>query len=184
MPTPKRLFWRLSDYNRRSRLLTPFVRADPLPPKREHLAALAAAAGVPLEVAEAEAAEQNKWPLFKNGDLPPDYQVQVRWGHDSPEVADTGSGFPEMVWLSIKRIDKGPLHDWRHLQEIKNMIVGPEHEGVELYPAESRLTDTANQYHLWVLRSPEVRFPFGFDRRLVQDEPTVGNSVQRPRVVR
>ena len=28
---------------------------------------------------------------------------------------------------------------------IKNLIVGPEHEGFEIYPAESRLVDTANQ---------------------------------------
>jgi hypothetical protein len=67
-----------------------------------------------------------------------------------------------MIHLSIKRHDKAPIHDWRDLQEIKNLLVGPEHEAIELYPAESRLVDTANQYHLWVLADDGRRFPFGF----------------------
>ncbi len=75
--------------------------------------------------------------------------------------------FPELVWLSIKRRDKSPIHDWRHLQEIKNELVGPENEAFELYPAESRKVDTANQYHLWVFASPDVRLPVGFTERLV-----------------
>lgn len=55
------------------------------------------------------------------------------------------------VHLSIHRYDKEPARDWRHFQRIKNEIVGPEFEAVELYPAESRMVDQANQYHLWVL---------------------------------
>jgi len=185
LPAEGRPKWRLSDYNRLSRLLKPFTRAEPLPLRPHDLAALADAAGITVDAMQAELDDQSRWPIFKNGDAWDDYQVQVRWGAESAEVAGTGGdGFPEMVWLSIKRIDKGVMHDWRHLQEIKNMIVGPEHEAVELYPAESRLTDTANQYHLWVLRSPTLRFPFGFDRRVVQDDPAVGNSRQRPRARR
>ena len=71
-----------------------------------------------------------------------------------------------MVQLSIKRHDKEPIDEnhWRILQEIKNIIVGPKHEAAELYPAEQRLMDAANQYHLWVLAEPcEKRsFPFGY----------------------
>jgi hypothetical protein len=55
-----------------------------------------------------------------------------------------------VAWLSIKRRDREVIRDWRELQAIKNAIVGPEHEGFELYPAESRLVDTANQFHLFV----------------------------------
>jgi len=84
------------------------------------------------------------------------YQVNVR----EAEVSD---GWPAMVHLSIKRRDKEPIHDWRDLQTIKNMIVGPEHEAVELYPRESRVVDTVNQYHLWVVKEPGKSFPFGFD---------------------
>ena len=72
-----------------------------------------------------------------------------------------------VIWLSIKRRDKAPVHDWRDLQVIKNLIVGPEHEGFEIYPAESRLVDTANQYHVFVFLDPKVRLPVGFRTREV-----------------
>lgn len=69
----------------------------------------------------------------------------------------------EMWWLSIKRNDREPLRSWSDLQQIKNLLVGPEHEGVEVFPAESRLVDGANQYHLWVLAKPGARFRYGFN---------------------
>jgi len=87
-------------------------------------------------------------------------------------------GNPDMIWLSIKRNDRECIRDWRDLQKIKNMLVGMENEGVELYPAESRLVDSANQYHLWVIKDPGIRFPFGFKGRGVNDVP-VGKSKQR-----
>lgn len=87
--------------------------------------------------------------------------------------------WPVLIWLSIKRRDKEPIHDWRDLQRIKNEIIGTEHEAVELYPAESRLVDTANQYHLWVLAEKELKFPFGWETRDVSDSP-FSNSKQRP----
>jgi hypothetical protein len=77
---------------------------------------------------------------------------------------------PNLVWLSIKRIDKEFIHDWRELQEIKNLLVGKECEGLELYPAESRVVDTSNQYHIFVFDDPTFRLPFGFNERLVTDE--------------
>ncbi len=89
--------------------------------------------------------------------------------------------WPELIWLSIKRRDKEPIHDWRDLQRIKNEIIGVEHEAVELYPAESRLVDTANQYHLWVLAEKGIRFPFGWDDREVSaSETPFPNAKQRP----
>jgi hypothetical protein len=88
-------------------------------------------------------------------------------------------GWPELIWLSIKRRDKEPIHDWRHLQRIKNEVIGLENEAIELYPAESRLVDTANQYHLWVLADKEIRFPFGWNKREVSEAPFNGGK-QRP----
>jgi len=70
------------------------------------------------------------------------------------------------LWLSIKRKDKESIHDWRKLQQIKNMLAGKEREAVELYPAESRLVDSSNQYHLFVLPEGE-KFPMGFTERLI-----------------
>lgn len=75
-----------------------------------------------------------------------------------------------IIWLSIKRHDKEPIHDWRHMMEIKNQIVGEEFEAVELYPKKSRMVDTANQYHLWVMK--HGMFPFGFITGVVYEENT------------
>lgn len=75
----------------------------------------------------------------------------------------------QCAYISVRRNDREPVDSWRDLQEIKNQLCGPEREAVQLYPAESRLVDCANQYHLWVL--PEgVHFPMGFfSPRVVAD---------------
>ena len=57
----------------------------------------------------------------------------------------------QMTYISIKNRDKTSIHDWRHLQQIKNELVGVDCEAVEIYPNEDRLVATANQYHLFVL---------------------------------
>lgn len=72
--------------------------------------------------------------------------------------------------LSIRRDDRKAARDWRDFQQIKNDIAGPDAEAVELYPAEDRLVDTANQFWLWCL-PPGTRFPFGFPGRAVEDTP-------------
>jgi hypothetical protein len=63
------------------------------------------------------------------------------------------------VVLGIHCPDGEPRHDWREFQRIKNDIVGPEWEAVELYPAESRLLDPSNYYMLWCWQ----RIPIGKD---------------------
>jgi hypothetical protein len=77
----------------------------------------------------------------------------------------------EMAHLCIRRRDGKPIfRDWRHFQQIKNEIAGRECEGVELYPAESRLNDTSNKFHLYVCTDPTYRIPFGMPDRDVQDD--------------
>lgn len=103
------------------------------------------------------------------------YQVMVtRFDIDAP--------FGECVHLSIKLRDKKAWHDWRDMQRIKNELVGPEVEAVEMFPAESRLMDTANQFHLWCF--PKFKFPFGYKTREVSEsmplDPTGKRPVQRP----
>jgi hypothetical protein len=84
------------------------------------------------------------------------------------------------VHLSIKRLDRRPIRDWRAFQRIKNELVGPEREAVELYPAERRLHDAANQYHLWVA-PPGMEWPVGFEGRSVSsDAHRYPGAVQRP----
>jgi hypothetical protein len=41
---------------------------------------------------------------------------------------------------------------------------------VQLFPAESRLVDTGNEYHLWVYPNPNVRMQIGFKDRFVLGE--------------
>lgn len=99
---------------------------------------------------------------------------------------DTGvKEYPRVIWLSIKRLDKQAIHDWRELQRIKNELTSPECEAVEIYPAESRKVDTSNQFHLWVF-PPTYKLPFGYDERLVLSPGSKGlfpgeeKAVQRP----
>ena len=140
---------------------TPFVQAVHVRPTEAQIASVAKGSGFTLDqVREQFARSEAEDTLFVNSR----YQVSVR---------DTG----EMRHLSIKRIDQAPVHDWRDLQRIKDELVGPECEGIEIYPAQSRLVDTATQYHLWCVRDPAYRFPFGFTERLVSDDS--GSHAQR-----
>jgi len=114
---------------------------------------------------QSEAIALNRSEVYKNSR----YQVNV----------DRDRG--DFVHLSVKRLDKEPIHDWRDLQRIKNEIVGPEHEAFELYPAESRVVDTANQFHLWVLKDAEATIPVGWREGLKvdADDAKVTGSKQR-----
>lgn len=103
------------------------------------------------------------------------------WLNDLYQVAkrDLGEG---CIHLNIRRRDgKVIMRDWRHFQAIKNQLCGEEVEAVELYPAESRLVDTSNKYHLWCL-PPGERFPFGFNKRDVLNmEGSTNGTRQRVR---
>jgi hypothetical protein len=87
--------------------------------------------------------------------------------------------FGQIAHCSIKRIDGSIVRDWRHLQQIKNDIFGDECEAFEMFPAESRLTDTANQYHLYVFANSAIRLPVGFTGRMVSEDQLFSNHTQR-----
>lgn len=87
------------------------------------------------------------------------YECQVRY-LDKPLGREGG------IHLSIKLKSRDPIRDWRHLQSIKNEVAGPEREAFELYPRESRLVDTSNQFHLWVLPA-NMELPMGYTERIV-----------------
>jgi hypothetical protein len=88
------------------------------------------------------------------------YSTMEHWDNDEywvmldkkcqTAVYDTFHGNP--LWhLVIRRIDEQPCRDWQMFQAIKNEVVGPEYEAVEIYPAQSRIMDVGNLYHLWIL---------------------------------
>ncbi len=149
--------------------MKPFVRATLIDKTVDYAAVAAKLGGVvtPEDVERSYAAAKED-EIYLN-DI---YQVAV---HRHTEQS------PPVIHLSIKRIDKQPIHDWRDLQQIKNELTDPEFDACELYPAESRLVDTANQYHLWVIADKECRIPVGWHSgRLVVSEAVVDGSVQRP----
>ena len=120
-----------------------------------------------------------KVPLEECMQLLTEMQREEIWLCDEYQVAVDKTpthGFKDFkIWhLSIKRRDKEALHDWRDLQAIKNQLCGPEVEAMEIYPAESRKVDTANQYHLWAFmrdarRKRAPRLPIGWSTRFVTD---------------
>jgi hypothetical protein len=84
------------------------------------------------------------------------YQCRVRRNND-------------YTHLEISRHDNAPMHNWQHIQQIKNDICGEECEGIELYPAMGRIVDFNNHYHLWVLE-PGKKIEVGFRDRMVVPE--------------
>ena len=99
------------------------------------------------------------------------YQVAVR--------EDENEQFGPLVHLSIKSLQNDHRRDWRDFQRIKNELVGPEYEAIEIYPADSRLVDNSNQWHIWVFKTSGLIIPIGFQERLVSENAS-GSSSQRP----
>ena len=146
---------------------TPFEVGVPIQKTEAEMRAMAEGMGRSYEEVKGCYDDMHTHEIFLNNK----YQVMVRVLRDHP--------WGLITHLSIKRLDKAPVHDWRDLQRIKNEIVGEDFEAIELYPAERRVVDSANQYHLWVM--PEgVQVPLGWNERFVQDK-SVGGAVQRPR---
>ena len=58
---------------------------------------------------------------------------------------------------------------------MKNVLVGAECDAMQIYPAESRLVNSANQYHLIVLPE-DTSLPFGFNGRFTREESVTSAS--------
>jgi len=130
--------------------MNPLKPAKPIrPPVRQFIKELLDQ-GVPRAVAKREYNKIKEYDCWMN-DL---YVVLIK-------PCESGFEMP-MTYLSIRRVDREPCRNWRHFQEIKNQLVGPECEGFEMYPAESRVADCANQYHMYVFTDPEASIPVGF----------------------
>jgi hypothetical protein len=119
----------------------PLVKLQPheMYRRREVVEETAKHYGISLQEAHAKLdAETDKCEYYVNNL----YQVEV--STCGPDNAITH--------ICIRRRDgAADLRDWRHFQEIKNQLCGPEREGFELYPAESRKVDRSNKYHIFVL---------------------------------
>jgi hypothetical protein len=126
------------------------------------------------------------WTAFKRGTPDTDpvgasiylnsrYQVNIK---DLPAVEPFGP----MVEVSIKRRDKEPIYDWRDMQLIKNELLGKNVTMLQVFPPESRLVDTANQYYFYAFW--EYELPFGFKERVINARPETiyqsGSAIQKP----
>jgi len=91
-------------------------------------------------------------------------------------------GFPigggPFAILSISALDDSARHDWREYQQIKNDLLGPEWEGLELYPSESRLKDPSNRFYLWCV--PPGVIPWGLGGGRLVLGPGQAQAPQRP----
>ena len=141
---------------------TPLIRSELIPKPKSEIQEIAKKLGRPYKEIKDAFAREDEAECWVN-DI---YQVQV--------TRDSVS-----VWISFRRHDRAPVTDWRHKQEMKNQLVGPECEGLELFPAESRLMDTANQFHLWCYIDPTYRVPLGFNGDRAVSNIEVGGSKQR-----
>lgn len=137
------------------------IRISPEHPSLTSWLAQNQQAGVPFDLACTRWDEHRQAEIWSNMD----FQVIVYHGH-------LGEFNPQqlinLVWLSIRRQNGKPVIRWTDLQEIKNQLVGPECELVQLLPAESRKVDMVNQYHLVGWSDPDYSFPFGFKNREVK----------------
>ncbi len=128
----------------KSEQMTPFERAEmDIPTVEEAMAA----SGLTHE----QATDQIEWMKAQAVYVNNLYQVNIEF------MAEQGAH------LMIRRIDRQPIHNWSHFQQIKNELLGPECEAIEIYPKVSRLVDDKNHYHLWGYRTPDKQFPFGIE---------------------
>jgi len=154
--------------------MTPLVKATWHRASDKLVQATAKSQNISLEEArkmlDAEIARDNTW-------VNEIYQVAVtRWDH--PNLGPC-------MQINIRRRDgKVIFRDWRHFQAIKNQLAGPECEGLEIYPAESRKVDTSNKYHIFCILTADEdhRIPFGWQERDVCEQTADGvNGIrQRP----
>jgi len=125
-----------------------------------------------------------KWEPFKEAYYPDDFPLDDDkvYKNNQYQVAaklyPSQGGFPQYVGLSIKKLNKHPVHDWRDLQRIKNELCGINCQAIEIYPPESELVDTANQYHLWVF-PPGICLPIGFSERRVSCDPEFQEQLEQ-----
>ena len=103
------------------------------------------------------------------------YQVAVY----SPE--EVGPDYPPVIHLAFKHNKNVAITDFRDFQRIKNELVAEEAYAIQVFPPESKMVDTSNHYHLWVMghirgevaddRDVWPELPYGFkSQRLVMEE--------------
>jgi hypothetical protein len=111
------------------------------------------------------------------------------WGSSQYTVTvhyldDNRDGFVEVGIHNYHRTTHVP---WRHIQQIKNEVFGPDREAVQLFPAEDRLLDSANEYWIYVyptseapMRKRGVKIGMDRGRSVNYNMPPMGKARQAP----
>lgn len=109
-------------------------------------------------------------------------QVWINEKYQVATIVTEHEYFGSVMQINIRRRDGNVImRDWREFQDIKNQLAGPECEAIEIYPAESRLIDVANKYHLWCFLDGRL-LPLGWHQgRHVRDDKSKQPGLrQRP----
>lgn len=101
--------------------------------------------------------------MYKNGL----YRVTVYEGEEADEMNQVEEFKGRCTYLSIRREDNEPKTSWTDFQQIKNELTDPRREAIEIYPAQARVFDAANQYHLLVFPLGVI-LPFGKDQQKIK----------------
>ena len=106
-----------------------------------------------------------------NGEPYPLVEGETIWENNLYVVNKYVDSLGEVGRISLYRKDNKTVRDWRHLQRIKNEIAGGESWFAEIYPAQSKLVDLGNTYHLIRLTGHAISELKGFSHeRQVSEE--------------
>lgn len=99
--------------------------------------------------------------IYKGDWMP---QMDRYWSSDDgyhvmSRLINTEWGKVEHVTISHGDVANGDI-PWSVKQEIKNELFGENRVAIEVFPAENRLVDVMDVYHLWVLPK-KFKMPFG-----------------------
>jgi len=127
------------------------------------------------ESAKTHAEQESMGRVWKNGI----FTVNFYNGTSADDMVHTDELKGKCVWLSIKRNDKSTRIEWFDKMQIVRTLVGDDWLGMELYPPQKFMVDTANQYHI-ICIPPEYAdsFPFGWKVREINDTDSKGGFGQ------
>lgn len=78
-------------------------------------------------------------------------------GYYAVMARDIKTAWGMVTHMTVRNRD-GTEVGWSEKQRIKNILFGVEATAVEVYPAQSKLVDAANMYHLWILHDTQLPF--------------------------
>ena len=86
---------------------------------------------------------------------------QIWWANDlyMATVLHEPNGWAH---ITFKRNDGGTNVSWQEKQWLKSDVLGEDCEALELFPAESRVVETAGYHYLWGKKELAVGFPVDY----------------------